>query len=71
MMFVCLWFSGVAMMFGRGVGGLVGNAPRLNPVYVTVTSLLCAAASCALVPFCATFSSISACTACIGFMLGE
>ena len=59
------------MMVGRGVGGGVSNISRVNPVYVTVTSQLCAAVSCALVPFCESFAAIGVCTACIGFMLGE
>ena len=58
------------MIFGRVLGGAVGNLPRVNPlVVIVVAQLIAGLVSCAL-PFCTNVPVIAICIGTIGFMLG-
>ena len=58
------------MIFGRLLGGAIGNIPKINPLYVVITAQAVAGVASIAVPFCHSVILVMCCMATIGFMLG-
>ena len=59
------------MVFGRFLGGAVGNLPRVSPVHVVLVAQVLAGLASVAVPLCSSSLALGLCIGTIGFMLGE
>ena len=59
------------MVFGRFLGGVVGNVLPVKPVFVVLVAQICAGLAAMAITLCSSTLTLGLCIATVGFMLGE